>query len=171
MATTQIKSYNSDNQAEVTADHELKVTGNISATNPSVGPTGVPAPTSGTLVAAIDPSGNLEGLKVDATGALITNAGAEGFATLAPGYPTQITVGTSSIELFPANLLRKYGHIFNNSSEAIFIQFSSAAALNQGIKIGPGSFFTLDSNNLWLGVINGIGLMAGQLISILEGEI
>lgn len=172
MATTIIKSWNSDNQAEVTADHELKITGDISATNPSVGPSGDPAPTSGTLAAGVDPNGNLQPLKVDADGKLIVTGSSEtnGFAILAPGYPTQMSVGTTSIQIFPANLLRKYAHIMNNSNEAIYIQYSSSAALNQGIKIGPGSFFTLEIDNLWLGVINGIGLMSGQLIDILEGE-
>lgn len=172
MATTIIKSWDSDNQAEVTADHELKIAGNITASNPSVGPTGSPAPTSGTLAAGIDPSGNLHPLQTLADGTLIVTTGNEavGFSTLAPGYPTQMSVGNTSIQIFPANPLRKYAHIFNNSSEAIFIQYSSAAALNQGIKIGPGGFFTLEIDNLWLGIINAIGLMSGQLVDILEGE-
>lgn len=73
MAVTTIKSYNSDNQAEVTADHELKVTGTISATNPSVGTNGAPAPASSTEVGGVDPNGDLQGLLVDSNGALIVN--------------------------------------------------------------------------------------------------
>lgn len=171
MAVTTIKSYNSDNQAEVTADHELKVTGDINANNSSVGPTGDPVPPDATLVAGKDPSGNLVPVAVDSDGHLIvsSNGDSGAFDTLSPGYPTQISVGTTSITLLPANPLRKYGHVSNNSGEAIFIQFQSSAALNQGVKIGPGGFYTLEVNNLYRGDINAIGLMAGQLIDVVEG--
>jgi hypothetical protein len=94
----------------------------------------------------------------------------QGFSTLTPGYPTQVSVGTTSTQLFPANSNRVYAHIFNNSAEVIFIQYQVAAALHQGVRINPGSFFTLDSDNLWLGIINAIGLVSGQLIDVLEGE-
>lgn len=93
----------------------------------------------------------------------------DGFSNLTPGTPTQIAVGTTSISLIAANPNRKYAHIVNNSGETIFIQYSVAAALNQGIKLTPGSFYTIESNNLWLGDINAIGLIANQLIDILEG--
>lgn len=135
----------------------------------------VTSSSSSSTVGITDTSGNVlnstgGSLDVEITGGTVTAVINEGFSNLAPGYPTQATVGTSSVQLFPANSLRKYGHIFNNSSQAIFIQYSSSAALNQGIKINPGTFFTLDSNNLWLGVINAIGYIPGQLIDILEGE-
>lgn len=73
MAVTIIKSWDSDNQAIVTDDHELLVTGNITTSNASVGLNGATAPTSSTEVAAIDPNGNLAPLLVDSTGALIVN--------------------------------------------------------------------------------------------------
>lgn len=96
--------------------------------------------------------------------------GSSGFSTLAPGYPTQIAVGTTSIQLFPINLSRKYAHVFNNSSQPIYLQFQSDAALNQGVRIGPGNYFTLSGGDLWLGAVNAIGLIANQFIDILEGE-
>lgn len=74
MATTIIKSFNSDNQAEVTSDNALKVTGNISATNPSVGTNGDPSPDSSTAIGAEDPSGNLQPLKVNSEGKLLVTA-------------------------------------------------------------------------------------------------
>lgn len=170
MSSTIIKSGDSDNQAKVDSTGHLLVSGTVDATNPSVSPTGGAIPASATLVGGIDPSGNLKAIKVDSSGALITSVGPEGFSILSAGYPNQVSIGTTSVEIFPSNPLRKYAHIFNNSSESIYIQFSSAAAINQGIKVGPGSFFTLDTDNLWLGVVNGIGLMSGQLIDRLEGE-
>lgn len=105
-------------------------------------------------------------------GALNVNAtvGVEGFSTLTPGTPTQIPVGTTSTELIAANPNRKYAHVVNNSGETIYIQYSVSAALNQGIKLPSSSFYTIESSNLWLGAINAIGVMANQLIDILEGE-
>lgn len=106
-------------------------------------------------------------------GALNVNAtisGATGFSVLTPGTPTQVSIGTTSSTLIAANPNRLYAHIVNNSGQPIYIQYSVSAALNQGIKLPPGSFYTIESNNLWLGAINAIGVMAGQLIDILEGE-
>lgn len=92
-----------------------------------------------------------------------------GFDTLtAP--PGQIAVGLTTTVLFSANPNRKYAHIVNNSSDSIYIQYSSNAALNQGIKIPPNTLYTIESTNLWLGSINAIGVSGSQLIDILEGE-
>jgi len=169
MATQTIKSYNTDDQAFVTPAHELLVTGNVTASNPSVGTAGQPAPTSVTEVGGVDPSGNLQPIKVDSSGAVIVSNSGNGFSNLSPGYPTQRTVGTTSVTIIPANSGRKYAHVANNSGESIFIQYQVSASLNQGVKIGPGGFFTLEIDNLYKGDINAIGLMAGQLIDVLEG--
>lgn len=172
MATTQIKNGfegGSDDQLLVNPDGSIntKITGGtIIASNPSVGPTGSPAPVQATEIAGVDSAGNLIPVAVNSSGQIEID---EGFDTLSPGYPTQVTVGTTSITVLPANSARKYGHIFNNSSEAIFVQFQATAALNQGIKVGPGTFYTLETTNLWRGDLNAIGVMAGQLISVVEG--
>lgn len=92
----------------------------------------------------------------------------EGFSDLSPGYPTQLSVGTTSMELLPANAARRYAHVFNNTANAIYIQYSSAAALNQGIKLNPGNYFILSGDDLWLGVVNAIALIPNQLIDVLE---
>lgn len=150
MATTQIKDgFNggSDNQLKVNDDGSINVvTGGSVGNNVNISSVGGNAVTTSLPVSQ------------------------QGFSNLGPGYPTQISVGTTSVQLFPANVIRKYAHIFNNSSQPIFIQYSSVAALNQGIKINSGTFFTLEVDNLWLGVVNAIGLVSGQLIDILEGE-
>jgi hypothetical protein len=182
MSVTTIKDRDNDNQNKVDSTGHvyvtdggtpIAVTGNITANNASVGTTGSTAPTSATEIGGIDPSGNLQPLEVDSSGNLKVTGSltiGEGFSTISPGYPTQIPVGTVSTQLFAANPNRKYAHVFNNSAELIFLQYQVSAALNQGIKIQPGSFFTLNSDNLWLGVINAIGLISGQLIDCLEGE-
>lgn len=178
MATTQIKNGfdgGSDDQLLVNPDGSINTNvtgGTIIATNPSVGPTGSPAPADATEIGGVDAAGNLIPIlvtssgQVEVTGTLTVG---QGFGTLSPGYPTQVSIGTTSILVLIANSARKYGHIFNNSTEAIYVQFQATAALNQGIKVGPGTFFTLETTNLWLGDVNAIGVMAGQLVSVVEG--
>lgn len=173
MSTTSIKNGfkgGSDDQLLVNPDGSI----NVNATggggsNASVGPTGAPVPADGTLIAGKDPSGNLVSVAVDSTGHVIISGTAGGFDILSPGYPTQVSVGTTSITIISANVNRKYAHVSNNSGESIFIQFQVSAMLNQGVKIGPGGFYTLEETNLWRGDINAIGLIAGQLIDVLEG--
>lgn len=92
----------------------------------------------------------------------------DGFSTLSPGYPTQVQVDNISTELLPANPLRRYAHIFNNTANPIYIQYSSDAALNQGIKLNPGNYFVLSGGDLWLGSINAIALISNQFIDVLE---
>lgn len=70
MAVTTIKSFNSDFQAEVTSDNALKVAGNVTANNSSVGPTGDPIPSDATLIAGEDPNGNLSALQLNSNGEL-----------------------------------------------------------------------------------------------------
>lgn len=79
-----------------------------------------------------------------------------GFATPVSGSPTQVSVSSTTTTLFAPNATRAYAHIFNNSGETIYIQFSANAVLMQGIRLGPGTFFTISGYELWLGQINAI---------------
>lgn len=127
----------------------------------------VQSSSSASTVGIKDTAGNA---LTSSNGALDVNANlANGFDTLAIG-PTQVTIGLTSSLLLDANPNRKYAHISNNSGQTIFIQYQAGAVLNQGIKIPPNALYTIESNNLWLGTINAIGVTAGQLIDILEGE-
>lgn len=91
-----------------------------------------------------------------------------GFSTLSPGYPTQVNVGTTSVLVLPANSDRRFAHIFNNTQHPVFIQYQSDAALNQGIRLNPGTYFELTGNDLWLGDVNAIALIDNQLLDVLE---
>lgn len=142
MATITIKSGDSDNQATVTSQGALGVTNPIA-------------------------DGYLRQLVSNTSGGV--TPGSSGFGTLSPGYPTQITIGNTSSLLLPANTSRVYAHIFNNSAQPIYIQYQAVAALNQGIRINPGNYFTLSGDDLWLGDVNAIGLISGQQIDVLEG--
>lgn len=92
-----------------------------------------------------------------------------GFDTLT-NPPGQVAVGLTTTLLLAANPNRKYAHISNNSGNPVFIQFDMAAALNQGIRIPAFGLYTIESTNLWLGTVNAVGIIAGTLIDILEGE-
>lgn len=94
---------------------------------------------------------------------------AVGFDTLT-NPPGQVAVALTTTLLLAANPNRKYAHISNNSGNPVFIQFDTAAVLNQGIRIPAFGLYTIESNNLWLGSINAISVVAGTLIDILEGE-
>lgn len=85
MATTIIKSTDSDNQAKVDSTghlfvtdggQPLAVTGSFTATNPSVGTNGSPTPASSTQAGGKNPSGNLAPFLIDATGALVVTSNA-----------------------------------------------------------------------------------------------
>lgn len=175
MAVTQLKDGfqgGSDNQALIDADGNLHVAGNITATNPSVGSNGATAPTSATEIAGIGPTGNLTPVSVTSSGAVNIVGDltvSEGFETISVG-PTQISVGTTSTELLAANPNRLYAHIINNTSNPVYLQYSSAAALNQGMKLSAGGFLFISGGDLYLGIVNAIALMPNQLIDVLEGE-
>lgn len=86
------------------------------------------------------------------------------------GTPGQIDIGITSIQVFAANPNRKYVYISNNTQNTIFIQYSNPAVLNTGIKIPPNTLYTIETNNLWLGIVNAIGNQTSTLIDIFEGE-
>lgn len=149
MATTQIKNGfqgGSDDQLKVNPDGSINVvTGGSGGNNVNITAVGG-NPVTTTLPVSIG-----------------------GFSSLSPGYPTQVAVGITSVIIIASNPLRKYAHVANNSGAAIYIQYAVSAALNQGVKISPGGFFTLEIENLWTGDVNAIGLVSGQLIDVLEG--
>lgn len=152
MGTTIIKSANSDAQASVNSDGSLNVT--VVSGGGGGGTVNIRG-TDGSPITTVN-------------GAINVKIGPEGFSDLSPGYPTQVEIGNTSAILLPANPERKYAHIFNNSSNTIYIQFSSDAALNQGIRLNPGNLYVLSGSGLWLGVVNAIALISGQFIDVLE---
>lgn len=177
MSTTQIKDGfqgGTDNQLLVNLDGSINVkdTGG-STTNPSVGLNGAIAPTMSTEVSGINPSGKLTPLNVDAGGALITTAEmsmVEGFSTVVAGYPALVSVGTNSTQLLPANPLRAYAHVINNTSFKVFVQIEAVAQLNMGFPVRSGTVLFISGNDLYRGNINAISPVANTLIEVLEGE-
>lgn len=73
-------------------EQALNVTGNITVTNPSVGPNGQAIPADSNLVGSENPSGNLEPLQSDASGNLKVNVVA---GTISAENPSVSTTGSA----------------------------------------------------------------------------
>jgi hypothetical protein len=96
----------------ITGGTPLNVTGSISAANPSVGLTGVTAPTSATEIGGIDPSGNLQaaGITLASTAATATQKAVVVAFSPNTGLPAgsaaigsvTVTSGTVNVGNFPA---------------------------------------------------------------------
>lgn len=102
MATTIIKSTDSDNQAIVNSDGRLLVSGDGgSGSNASVGLIGDPAPTSGTEIAGVNPDGILTSIAVDDGGNLsFSSSGTiSSIITLVYNEITSVAVGIEVIVL------------------------------------------------------------------------
>lgn len=181
MSTTQIKNGfhgGTDDQLLVNPDGSINVnsTGGGGGSNPSVGPTGVTAPTSATEIGGIDPSGNLHAVSVDANGFVNVNgtsvvtgtvttdqAGLDSFQT------SQYTIGTSAVQLAPSPLANRSSISITISADpniAVYIGNSSSVTVSNGYPLYDGSTLQLDltpSGNVWA-----ISTIASQIAAVLE---
>lgn len=179
MAVTSLKSYNSDNQAEVTSDHALKVTGDVTANNSSVGPLDDTAPTDATLIGGIDNSGDLKPAKITDEGKLLVDANVSG--TIEPsglqtaGRVTTLEVSTTAVELPAVPLLDRNAMSIRNLSttDTLYIGFDtsvtadSVVGTTSGWEVGPGEDFNLDIK----GSIPVYGIVASGTILIKVAEL
>lgn len=162
MSATIIKSTDSDNQAQVTSGHELKVVTSSSTSSTSI--SNIPNPsdtnngpsTASTIrVAANVADGAGNKLTSTVSGSLTAlSINQVGFST---GANSRVTVGnSSSVQLLAANSSRQYAYIFNGTGNALFIKFGASAAQNEGILIPNNAMFSINYYNLWLGTVNAI---------------
>ena len=93
----------------------------------------------------------------------------KGFSNVTAGFPTQIAVAASSTILLPANPLRVYAHISNNSGVPVYIQYSANALVGQGIKLNNTSVLFISGSELWLGEINAVSTAGTVNIDVFEG--
>lgn len=101
-------------------------------------------------------------------GAIDVSMGEPGFGTPSTGFPKQVTVTTSSTELFASNLSRRYAHIFNNSNSPIYIQYNDVAVVGKGVRIPKNAFYTISGNELWLGTVNAISTSGSVDVDVME---
>lgn len=76
----------------------------------------------------------------------------------------------ASTQILASNTNRRMVYISNNNNKSLWIKLGAAAVVGQGIEIGGGGTFGIDSTSLWVGTVNGI--MAGGSsanIDVFEG--
>lgn len=102
--------------------------------------------------------------------ALDPSGGVSGF-TLVAGYPKLIAVSPSaSVQLLPANPNRKEAIIINNTPYMVWVQLTVAASIGVGWPIAPNGSWTINSENLFKGIVNGIALMDGYSLDIYDAD-
>lgn len=124
--------------------------------NPSVGSNGVTAPTSSTEVAGINPSGNLQPLQTDASGALITVPATGSVqhvivdsSALPTGAATQTTLATVSTTLGSILLDLTNGTQITQITGTVPLPTGAATSANQSTEIA--SLASIDGKTPALG--------------------
>lgn len=156
----------------------VDVVGAITATNPSVGVTGVTAPASATEMGAVDSGGKLQSLTVDPSGKLLVditgtstvtgtvNASIEGLNAF---KTSQQVVGTSTVQLTVTPLTNRSSMSVKADSAntaSVLIGNSNAVTTSTGYAIFAGDSLQLDltpAQAMWA-----ISSLANQLVYVLE---
>lgn len=181
MATTSIKDgFNggSDNQLKVNSDGSINANTTGGSSNASVGITGTTAPTSATEIGGINPSGNLEGLLVDNSGALIVNSSGTSVVTgtvtskvegLTAFKTSQYPIGLTAVQITPTPLTNRSSISITVEAApniAVYIGTDNTVTTSTGYPLYDGSTIQLDltpTGNIWA-----ITATATQTIAALE---
>lgn len=85
---------------------------------------------------------------------------------------TGISVGTSSVNILPASSSRVYAVFVNDSSNVIYLSFTSANAVSgQGIRLNAnGGSYELNLSNDYIGNINAIAAGAGSNLTVTASQ-
>jgi hypothetical protein len=113
--------------------------GVIGGSNASVGPNGSPIPADATLVAGENPSGNLQPLQTDASGALLVDTSGGSAPVNLNGSFSQGSISSATTITKPANAV---GFLLEaDSSNTDFMRWcdsNSTASATNGMKMEPG---------------------------------
>lgn len=88
-------------------------------------------------------------------------------ADVAEDYGTadddSVTIGAASGGILPADPLRLFALIVNDSAHKIWLGFGADAVVGDGPMLAPNGSYVMSPafKNLWLGTVNGISLNAG----------
>lgn len=83
---------------------------------------------------------------------------------------TRVIVGTVSTVLLAANTSRKYALITNNSGATLYINYGTAAVLNEGMRLNSnGGNFEINWSNLCRDQIRGINSAVAGTVLVIEG--
>lgn len=180
MSTTQVKNGwhgGTDDQLLVNPDGSINVnTSGGGGGNASVGPTGTTAPTSGTEVAGIDPSGNLHALQTDSTGALVvtgsqtvTGTVTSDVAGLNHFQTSQYSIGVTAVQITPTPLVNRSSislRVTATGQSAVYIGTSAAVSTSNGYPLYNGDTLQMDLTPT--NTIYGISDAPGQIAYVLE---
>lgn len=100
-------------------------------------------------------------------GTLLTNTNTVSMSTVSN---ETITTGGSSQQIRPANSSRRYFEITNNSAGDLWMEFSSTAEVDTGLKIPAGASWYTPPLACPRGTINLFGSTTGQKFSWIEAS-
>lgn len=128
------------------------------------GADGATAPSVAVAVGGKDPSGNLQTILTDASGAIYIT----GRIVLTPASPTTFSTGVASATAVAFNANRKGLVLTNTSNARISIAFGVAAVLNSGITLYPGGIFVMDDQLFTTASVSAIASVAASGLAIQE---
>lgn len=175
MATSIIKSGNSDSQLIVNPDGSINVNGGGGGgSNASVGPTGVTAPTSGTEMAGIDPDGKLKSVTVDVNGfmnvsGVTTVDGPVQMSGLNSFQTSQYVIDVTAVQITPTPLVGRSSVSFRVEADpniAIWIGNSSSVTISNGYPLYDGDTLSMDLTDS--DTIYAISTVSGPVLAVLE---
>ena len=85
--------------------------------------------------------------------------------------PTQVSVGSTTTSILPANGRRAYASFFNTSlTETIWLGFGNPAVVDNGVGISPRSPYELHRAVVTEQAVNGISTSGSVNVAVQEGE-
>ena len=83
---------------------------------------------------------------------------------------TKVAVGAASTTALAANASRKFAHFVNDSDEAIYLNFSGTAVINEGARLNArGGYCGINMTDLYTGIVTAICASGGKNLTVMEG--
>jgi len=83
---------------------------------------------------------------------------------------TKISVGSSDTQVLVANAARKFAVFVNDSDEAIYLDLSATAVMNEGIRLNAaGGAYEINLLNLYTGEVSAICASGTKNLTVTEG--
>jgi len=89
--------------------------------------------------------------------------------TFENGTNSNATVTTSNTVVVASNTARKYLCLVNSGSNPVFLGLGATAVADKGVYLAPnGGSFEINTDNLFIGAINGIAVGGSSNVTIFE---
>jgi len=89
--------------------------------------------------------------------------------TYATATNTRPTVTTTTSVILASNTSRKSAVIFNQSGAVVYLKYTDAAVVGQGIRLPNDEKHIIDSTNLFTGAIQAIRNAGSGAVDVMEG--